>query len=302
MGGLVAFLPVVRFFLLRFSIVVVDMATNFSGSTSEFARVGSGVVLKYPRAVPQETRAYEDIAKNFVVEIQILKLLQHPRIVKLVFRCWRRFTPIDDLHRYLGENKPQGDPRGILLAEANRGDLQRYLDEHWNDITPWVRKSWCLQVVESVAYIHARGVIHSDIRPENFLVHEKKPGDPELWLCDFGGSTCDKLGLDGGHLPDPGFFDPRSDWTSTPNTDIFSVGSVLYSILTGHWPYREAGPFASAEERDDYGVKVDELFGQGQFPDVDELFAGKVILKCWNNEYTTAEDLVVDVRNCMQDS
>jgi hypothetical protein len=42
--------------------------------------------------------------------------------------------------------------------------------------------------------------------------------------------------LDGKHLPDPGFFDPNSDWVSHTATDIFSVGSILtLSLLgTGH--------------------------------------------------------------------
>ena len=180
----------------------------------------------------------------------------------------------------------------MLLAEASHGSLQRYLDENNDTIPPSVRKKWCRQVVESIAYIHSRGVIHSDLRPENFLVHATTPTSLDLWLCDFGGSTCEELGLDGKHLPDPGFFDPNSEWVSTPATDLFSVGSILYTILTGHWPYRGPGPFKTAEEMEAYDQHVEELFRQGKFPDVEGLFGGRIILCCWTSKYTSADDVL----------
>ncbi|KAM4063813.1 kinase [Hirsutella rhossiliensis] len=240
--------------------------TSFEGSTSEFIRVQNGEVLKYPRQIWKESRLYDtltrDIETSFSVECQILEHLgHHPRIVK-----------------YLGRNQGEGDPRGILLAEASHGDLQRYLDQN--------------EAVEAVAYIHHRGVVHADLRPENFLIHETTLMSLDLWLCDFGGSKCDELGVYGGHLPDSGFFDPTLEPSATTQMDIFSIGSVLYAILTGHWPFRGLGVFKSPEEMNDYGNKVDNLFLQGTFPDVDELFAGDIIMKCWKNEYASAENVL----------
>ncbi|PWI65130.1 hypothetical protein PCL_07429 [Purpureocillium lilacinum] len=264
----------------------IDMRREPLGSTSNFRRVQTGELLKYPRQVSRDSLRYSEIARSFSVEIRILELLQgHPRIV-----------------RYFGQGVGEGDERGIRLAEANQGDLQQYLDEHWEEIPENVRRSWCLQVVESVAYIHSRGVIHSDLRPENFLVHAKETGTLELWLCDFGGSTCKNLELDGRSLPDSGFSDPNSPWESTPQTDIFSVGSILYTILTGHWPYRGRGPFSSLDEKYNYERKADDLFRKRQFPEVDKLFAGDVIMKCWEHAYATAEHLLKDILRHAQDA
>lgn len=197
--------------------------------------------------------------------------------------------------RFFGWHDAPGAPQGLLLAEASRGSLQRVLDEDGGAIAPSARRRWCRQAVESIAHIHSRGVIHSDLRPENFLVHATTPASLDLWLCDFGGATCEKLGLDGGHLPDPGFFDPNSKWVSTPATDIFSIGSILYTIVTGHWPYRGSGPFRTGDEMESYRLQVDDLFAQGKFPDVEGLFGGRVIMGCWTNKYATADDVLQDL-------
>jgi hypothetical protein len=115
----------------------------------------------------------------------------------------------------------------------------------------------------------------------------------DLWLCDFGGSVCEELDLDGGCLPDAGFFDPNSAWASTPATDNFSLGSVLYTILKGHWPYRDPGGlFDSMEEMEQYERHVDGLFKQGIFPDSKDLFGGEIIRGCWTKKYLNMDDIL----------
>lgn len=136
--------------------------------------------------------------------------------------------------RYL---EPQD--KGLLLCEASHGNLQEYINTKNASIDPSLRKQWCYQSIDAVAYVHSRGVIHSDLRPENFLVHENEiNGSLDLLLCDFGGAVCDELELDGNALPNDPFYDHTQGVEITPALDIFSFGSVIYTILTGHWPYR----------------------------------------------------------------
>jgi serine/threonine protein kinase len=113
-------------------------------------------------------------------------------------------------------------------------------------------------VLESAHYIHQKGVIHSDLRPENFLLHSDSKGKLEFLLCDFGGSTNGNI--DGGHLPDSGVFNPCKPWVSTEAVDISSLGSVFYTIMTGHWPYKSSGPLVFVAEKNDYEERVDTLF------------------------------------------
>lgn len=152
-----------------------------------------------------------------------------------------------------------------------------------------------LQAAEAIAYIHSKGVIHSDLRPENFLLHASEDNkDPDLLLCDFGGSYCktsDSI-IDGKHLPDAGFFNPRNE-ESTADTDIFALASIFYTIMTGHWPYRSAGGrFASGDDMIAYMEMVDELFMNQEFPSVQDLVGGDIIRACWFEEIRDAETIV----------
>ena len=126
-----------------------------------------------------------------------------------------------------------------MLHEASHENLQVYLDSNIATIEDSLRWRWSLQAIEAVAYIHSKGVIHSDLRPENLLVHATTDQSLDLWLCDFGGARCDYLGSNESHIPDDPFFDPRLPWESTAAVDIFSLESIIYTIMTGHWPYRE---------------------------------------------------------------
>ncbi|RDA94494.1 hypothetical protein CP533_2756 [Ophiocordyceps camponoti-saundersi (nom. inval.)] len=259
---------------------------RFLGSTACFFRVKPSIILKAPVVVSkdQTIRERASVSENFHVERRILERLgEHPLIV-----------------RYLGW---QTDfPTGLLFAEASHGSLQRFIDERNEGIPVGLRRKFFGQAVQAVAYAHSRGVIHSDLRPDNFLVHGTWPLELDLWLCDFGGATCKELGLSAQKLPDAGFFDPNSPWTPSPSVDIFSLGSVLYTILAGHWPFREpGGQFSTLLEMEEYESLVDHHFAQGIFPEVRGLWGGDVVLGCWTHTLLTMEDVMTEVRRLESD-
>lgn len=259
-------------------------ALPYRGSTSDFYRVAQGMVLKSPMNISEgasNRQTLEEENKRAIdIERQILEYLgEHPRIVP-----------------YL---QPYGD--GILLSEARHGSLQTYIDTHHPKLTLSQRSKLCEQAAEAITYIHWKGVIHSDLRPENFLIAQANQVDePDLWLCDFGGSMCEKLRLDGGHMPDPPFLDPRMKWVSTPATDIFSLGSIFYAIQTGFWPHMNGPPqWESSEAKLSYEERVSTLFLAGQFPDVSGICGGDVIKGCWWHHYKTVGEVLEAVRSRM---
>ena len=107
------------------------------------------------------------------------------------------------VYRYLGEYNS-----GIILSEASHGTLQAYIDVNNANIPISQRWDFCEQLTEATAHIHSKSMIHSDMRPDNVLVHQVAHSPVSLWLNDFGGSTYEELQLDGGHLPDFPFTGP----------------------------------------------------------------------------------------------
>jgi len=192
--------------------------------------------------------------------------------------------------RYFGL-KTKDIKDGLLLGEANCGDLQSYIDGDNSTIDDALRGKWCLQIAQDVAYVHERGIFHSNLGTTNVLVHQTSTTD--LILADFGGSRCSELELDGGLIPDDPCFDPHlTDFTS-PKVDLFSLGIVIYIIVTGHYPFYQS-PAPQNEERFVYGARVRKLFDQGKFPDLSSVrFGGVVAGCCYERRFETAKEVVV---------
>ncbi|MDP0491875.1 MAG: serine/threonine-protein kinase [Verrucomicrobiota bacterium JB023] len=108
-----------------------------------------------------------------------------------------------------------------------------------------------LKVCDAVSYAHSRGILHLDLKPEN--IQADKYG--EVLLCDWGlgrrlAEEKDGMSLDGeaaanvtllGEIKgSPGFMAPEQveeGGRKTEQTDVFSLGCILYAILTGEAPF-----------------------------------------------------------------
>jgi len=94
-------------------------------------------------------------------------------------------------------------------------------------------------------------------------------------------------------FPDGPFYHPTFGFNSSPALDIFGLGSLFYTILTGHWPYRSTpGPPETIDEKITYEKELAEAFNEGRYPDVTRIVGGSVILACWTKQYSTAEEVL----------
>lgn len=99
----------------------------------------------------------------------------------------------------------------------------------------------CLHLAETLEYFHARNIIHRDLKPSNIMI--RKGGEPVI--VDFGFMKSyaedDLLQESGTTLGTPAYMAPEmveGDLHKTDErTDIFSLGAVLYEMLTGERPF-----------------------------------------------------------------
>jgi serine/threonine-protein kinase len=97
-----------------------------------------------------------------------------------------------------------------------------------------------LKVCEAVAFAHSRGVLHCDLKPDNVMVGPFG----QVYVVDWGLAIVKQSGAEAGAAPGvrsgtPSFMSPEHvlGLPLTEATDVFGLGAILYSILTGATPY-----------------------------------------------------------------
>lgn len=167
----------------------------------------------------------DEILRRFRTERQTLAALDHPNIVKLLD----------------GGSTEEGLP--YLVMDYVEGlPIDQYSDSHGLTITQ--RLQLFRTVCAPVQYAHEKLVIHRDLKPGNILV--SADGTPKL--LDFGIAKVLNPELSAetllvtrtdAHPMTPHYASPEQVWGGpiTPATDTYSLGVVLFELLTGHHPY-----------------------------------------------------------------
>uniref|UniRef100_A0A8C3C311 Ribosomal protein S6 kinase n=1 Tax=Cairina moschata TaxID=8855 RepID=A0A8C3C311_CAIMO len=134
-------------------------------------------------------------------------------------------------------------------------------------------------ITKTVEYLHAQGVVHRDLKPSNILYVDESGNPESIRICDFG--FAKQLRAENGLLMTPcytaNFVAPevlkRQGYDAA--CDIWSLGVLLYTMLTGYTPFAN-GP-------DDTPEEILARIGSGKF----SLSGGY-----WNTVSDTAKDLV----------
>jgi eukaryotic-like serine/threonine-protein kinase len=196
--------------------------------------LGRSVAIK----VLRDARLSPDRRERFLREQHILGRLSHPLICRL----------------YEAGILPDGTPYFVM----------EYLDgvpltTYWEDRELSLRRRLHLfrQVCLAVQYAHRQALIHRDLKPSNIYVVENADGEPSIKLLDFGiakpaveeGEA--RLTRTGFGVLTPAYASPEQlrGHPLAVSTDVYSLGVVLYELLTGSLPYDLAGlsPFDAAE-------------------------------------------------------
>lgn len=197
----------------------------------ELARGGMGVVFKARQVELDRTVALKMIlgiqedqaAKRFVQEARATATMDHPNIV-----------PIYDVGNFEGRlffTMPFVDGPSLKALVESSG-------------VPPVSKALSLfvQIVAGMAHAHRRGIVHRDLKPANVLVDSD--GRPRV--ADFGlakkydDAARHELTGTGQIMGTPAYMSPEQAQDSkdvTPASDVYSLGAILYFLLTGRAPF-----------------------------------------------------------------
>jgi Tol biopolymer transport system component len=207
-------------------------------------RLGREVAIK---VLPEDFAEDEDSLKRFETEAKAIAALSHPSILA-VFD-----TGEADGHRFVVTELLEGE---TLRSRLRQGPLgYRKAAEH------------AARVAEGLAAAHEKGIVHRDVKPENlFLLN-----DGRIKILDFGLARQDPLLAGGGDLSSSptaarptnpgamigtvGYLSPEQarGEAADQRADIFSLGAVLYEMLTGRrtFPGTSAAELISAILRDE---------------------------------------------------
>ncbi len=158
-------------------------------------------------------------------ELMAVSALDHPNIVKLI-----EFGEMQGHYTMVLEYVPDGSLRNLLQGRTGqpRGPLTREL-------------GLIYQTTQGLAYAHQRGLPHCDIKPDNLMLC-REGSWYTLKLSDFGLAHLAQKGAmtaTGILLGAPAYVSPEQcqGLDATPQSDIYSLGVVLYELSTGYLPF-----------------------------------------------------------------
>lgn len=185
---------------------------------------GHKYALKLPNPHNQDQNKF--VIKR---ESEILKMLDHPHLVKLI-ECGTSATSTES-------GLPPNRADYSVLELVPNGELFHYLDLT-GKFSEELARFYFKQLIETLDYCHRNGVAHRDVKPSNLMLDEHF----NMKLIDFGfaGSSSsisnDVIGTTEFMAPELNYSQPYIG----AGVDVFSVGVTLFCMVAGKIPFRQA--------------------------------------------------------------
>ena len=251
-----------------------------SGMASIFKAVdttsGQTVAFKIPHPHLESDVVFFE---RFRREEKVGQRLEHPSIVKV-------FAPKEKNHTYMVMELVEGRSLRAMMHEQRQLPVERALE-------------LARAVTEALVYMHANGVVHRDIKPENILL----TADDGLKILDFGialDESARRLTWAGlsTTLGTPDYMAPEqvAGRRGDARTDVYSVGMLLFEMITGNLPFSAANPHALMRAKTNDDPKTPGYFVPNIDPALEALIM-RALARDPRERFETAAELLEALRD-----
>ncbi|WP_294539941.1 Stk1 family PASTA domain-containing Ser/Thr kinase [uncultured Gemmiger sp.] len=210
-------------YLIESLIGVGGMANVYKGRD---IRTGNEIAVK---VLKEEFLGNEELVRRFKNESKAISILDHPNIVKVYD------VSVTDQLQY------------IVMEYIDGITLKEYLKQRGGALTWKEVVHFATQVLSALEHAHSKGIVHRDVKPQNIMLQ----ADGSIKMMDFGiarfsraqSQTISDKAIGSVHYISPE--QAKGDRTDA-RTDIYSVGVMLYEMLSGRLPFDGTGTVSIA--------------------------------------------------------
>lgn len=210
-------------YLIESLVGVGGMANVYKGRDIKSGNIIAVKVLK------EEFLDNEELVRRFKNESKAISILDHPNIVKVYD------VSVTDQLQY------------IVMEYIDGITLKEYLKQRGGALTWKEVVHFGTQVLSALEHAHAKGIVHRDVKPQNIMLL----ADGSIKMMDFGiarfsraqSQTVSDKAIGSVHYISPE--QAKGDHTDA-RTDIYSVGVMLYEMLSGQLPFDGTGAVSIA--------------------------------------------------------
>lgn len=237
------------------------------------------VAIKVLHAFLADDPEFKD---RFLREAQNVARLKHPNIVQVYDFD---FDPESESYYMVMELIEGPTLKDRLTGMGNQGELLPYTES--------------LRIVReaagALAYAHSRNMIHRDVKPANLMLDH----DERVVLTDFGIAkivTGVQFTASGGMVGTPAYMAPEQGLgeAGDERSDLYSLGIILYQLLTGQLPYDGEAPLAIILKH--LNAPMPSVRDHHpEYPESVEHLVMRLMAKDVEDRYQTANDLIQDL-------
>ncbi len=201
------------------------MATVFRARDTQ---LGRDVAIKVMSMVHA---ARGGAGERFRREAHAVASLKHPAIVEI----------------YDFVDATENEPSYIVVELIQGPTLRTFIEERGGRLLPEIAALIALPLAEALAAAHQHGVIHRDVKPDNVMI-ETTGESSRVVLTDFGVAHMtgmETMTATGALVGSPAYMSPEQSrgHDVTPASDLWSLGAMLYELVTGVVPFAGKDPF-----------------------------------------------------------